>query len=58
MTDLFYLVPLCIVVSLVYEATHTESMSVVFRRGARLSVMLVGGIVGLAALLMVLEQFL
>ena len=58
MIDLLYLIPLCIVVSLVYEATHEESMRRILLRGARLSGMLVGGILLLGAALLVLDHFL
>ena len=53
MIDLLYLIPLCIVGSLVYEATHEEEMKRIFLRGVRLSAMLTGGILLLAAALLV-----
>lgn len=57
MIDLLFLLPLCFVVSLVYEATHSEQMSRIFRRGLRLWIMLTGGIVLLAAVLYLLDRF-
>lgn len=58
MKGLLFLLPLCLVVSLVYEATHEEQMSRILRKGCRLFVMLSGGIVLLAALTLVLGYFL
>jgi len=58
MIDLFYLLPLCLVVSLVYEATHEEEMSRIFAKGLRLFVMLSGGIVLLAAVMLFLGRYL
>ena len=57
MIDFLTLIPLCIVVSLVYEATHEEEMKRIFLRGMRLSAMLVGGIILLGAALLVLDHF-
>lgn len=58
MTGLLYLLPLCLVVSLVYEATHEERMSRIFLKGIKLFAMLSGGIVVLAALMLVLGRYL
>ena len=58
MIDLLTLIPLCIVVSLVYEATHEEAMKRIFLRGMRLSAMLIGGIVLLGAALLLIDHFL
>jgi len=58
MIDLLYLIPLCVVVSIVYEATHEEAMKRIFLRGMRLSGMLVGGIILLGVALLVLDRLL
>ena len=70
MRGLLYLLPLCLVVSIVYEATHEEDtpnaisrvggpqMSRIFRKGLKLFVMLSGGIVILAALMLTLGRLL
>ena len=58
MMDLVYLIPLCIVVSFVYEATHEEEMPRILRKGLRLSVMLTGGIVLFAVALYFLDRYL
>ena len=58
MIDLLFLLPLCFVVSLVYEATHEEEISRIFRKGFRLWIMLTGGILLLAAALWILDRFL
>ena len=52
MTDLLFLLPLCLAVSLVYEATHETEMSRIFKRGLRMFVML------LAALMLLLGKHL
>jgi len=57
-SDLIYLLPLCLVVSLVYEGTHEEQMSIIFRKGLKFFVMLSVGIVLLAALMLLLGRFL
>lgn len=56
--DLLYLLPLCLVVSLVYEATHEEEMRRIFRKGLFLFVKLAGGVILLAALMLVLGRVL
>jgi len=53
-----YLLPLCLVVSIVYEATHEEQMSLILRKGLKLFVMLGGGIVALAGVMLVLGRLL
>lgn len=57
MKGLLYLLPLCLVVGLVYEATHEERMSVIFVKGLKLFFMLAGGIVLLAAVMMLLGRW-
>jgi len=57
MIDLVFLIPLCVVVSFVYEATHTEDMSLILRKGLRLSITLTGGIILFAAALYLLDRF-
>jgi hypothetical protein len=54
---LLYLLPLCLAVSLVYEATHEERMPIIVRKGLRLFVMLSGGIIVLAAIAMILGRY-
>lgn len=56
MSGLFYLLPLCLVVSIVYEATHEEEMSRIWRKGARLFVMLAASLVALAGLMLALGR--
>ena len=58
MRGLLYLLPLCLVVSIVYEATHEEQMSRIFRKGLMLFVKLSVGIVLLAVLALALGRFL
>ena len=58
MIGLLYLLPLCLVVSLVYEATHEEQMSRIFRKGLTLFVKLAVGIVLLAVLALALGHWL
>jgi hypothetical protein len=55
---LAYLLPLCLAVSLVYEATHGEDMAAIFSKGLKLFVMLSGGIIGLAVLMFLFGKFL
>ena len=57
MKGLLTLLPLCLVVSLVYEATHEEDMRAIVRKGVRLFVMLTGGIIVLAAVAMILGRY-
>ena len=57
MKGLLYLLPLCLTVSLVYEATHEEGMRAIFRKGLKLFVMLAGGIIVLAAVTMILGRY-
>jgi hypothetical protein len=58
MKDLLYLLPLCLVVSIVYEATHEEEMPRILRKGLRLFITMSGGIVLLAAVMLVLGRLL
>lgn len=58
MKGFLYLLPLCLVVSIVYEATHEEQMSLILRKGLKLFVMLGGGIVALAGVMLVLGRLL
>jgi len=54
---LLFLLPLCLVVSLIYEATHEERMSLIFLKGLKFFVMLSGGIIILAAVMMLLGRY-
>ncbi len=56
MKGLLFLLPLCFVVSLVYEATHSEDMRVIFIKGLKLFAWLAGGIIALAAVTMILGR--
>ncbi len=58
MTDLLFLLPICLAVSLVYEATHETEMSRIFKRGLRMFVVLSTGIILLAALMLLLGRYL
>jgi hypothetical protein len=58
MSGLLYLLPLCLVVSLVYEATHEEEMSRIWRKGLKLFVMLAGSLVALAGVMLALGRVL
>jgi len=55
MIDLVFLIPLCVVVSFVYEATHEEEMSRIVRKGVRMSVLMTGGIILFAAALQLVD---
>jgi O-antigen ligase len=57
MKGLLFLLPLLLVVALVYEATHEEKMSLIFRKGLKLFVMLAGGIILLAAVVMIIGRY-
>ena len=57
MKGLLFLLPLCMVVSLVYEATHEEEIRAIFLKGLKLFVMLSGGIIVLAAVAMILGRY-
>ncbi len=56
MRGLVFLLPLCLAVSLVYEATHSEDMRVIFVKGLKLFAWLAGGIILLAAITMILGR--
>jgi len=58
MIGLAYLLPLCFVVSFVYEATHSEDMTVILRKGLRLFVTMSVGLVLLAAVMLLLGHML
>lgn len=58
MKGLLYLLPLCLTVSLIYEATHEEDMRIIFAKGLKLFVMLSGGIILLAAAVMIIGRYL
>ena len=58
MSGLLYLLPLCLAVSIVYEATHEEEMSLIWRKGLKLFVMLSASLVALAGLMLVLGSVL
>ena len=58
MIGLAYLLPLCLVVSLVYEATHSEDVKVILRKGLRLFVTMSVGLVLLAAVMLLLGHML
>jgi hypothetical protein len=55
---LLFLLPLCLAVSLVYEATHEEQMSLIVRKGLKMFAMLSGGIILLAAVSLLLGRVL
>ncbi len=57
MKGLLFLLPLCLVVGLVYEATHEERMRAIFRKGLKLFAMLTAGIIVLAAITMILGRY-
>ena len=57
MKGLLSLLPLCLAVSLVYEATHAEEMRVIFAKGLKLFAWLAGGIIVLAAVTMILGRY-
>ena len=58
MIDLLFLLPLCLAVSLVYEATHEEEMSRIFKRGLRMFAVRTTGIILLAGLMLLLGKYL
>ncbi len=57
MKGLLFLLPLCLVVALVYEATHEEGLRPIFLKGLKLFAMLAGGILVLAAVTMILGRY-
>ena len=57
MKGLLTLLPLCLVVALVYEATHGEDLRAIFLKGLKLFATLTGGIILLAAVTMIVGRY-
>jgi len=53
-----FLVPLCLIVSLVYAATRSDSLRTIVREGFRFFAVTVGSLVGLAVVLYLICRFL